>query len=173
MNLSIKAPADSLGLTFAMWILRLWLGMRALITGVEKFAGTRQTDATVMIDGAANSYGLTQAGSEKVYAFSNYSGIPAALADKFAAEPLLPTWALGAYSFLLGPLLILFGLTLLLGVASRVTLLGMGLIYTSLTLGLILIKQDAGVAWLATHIILIVMALVLAPYNRFELLKKW
>ncbi|MEY3001479.1 MAG: hypothetical protein RL648_1693 [Verrucomicrobiota bacterium] len=155
-----------------MWILRLWLGLRSLLTGVEKFAGSRQSESAVMIDGSANAYGLTQASAEKVYSFSNYNGIPAALADKFAAEPLIPTWFLGIYNIVLGPALILLGLTLLLGVATRLTLLGMGLVYTSLTVGLILIKQDAGVAWLGIHILLVVLALVLAPYNRFELLKK-
>ena len=49
----------------------------------------------------------------------------------------------------------------------------MGLLYTSLTFGLILIKQDAGIAWLGTHIIMIVAALALAKYNRFAILKKW
>ena len=74
---------------------------------------------------------------------------------------------------ILGPALILLGLTLLLGIATRFSLFAMGLLYTSLTFGLILLKQDAGVAWLAAHVILIVMALALAQYNRFTILKKW
>jgi thiosulfate dehydrogenase [quinone] large subunit len=49
----------------------------------------------------------------------------------------------------------------------------MGLVYTSLTFGLILIKQDAGIAWLGVHIIMVVMALALAKYNKFAILKKW
>jgi thiosulfate dehydrogenase [quinone] large subunit len=49
----------------------------------------------------------------------------------------------------------------------------MGLVYVSLTFGLILIKQDAGVAWLGIHIILIVMALRLAPHNCLAVTKKW
>ena len=49
----------------------------------------------------------------------------------------------------------------------------MGLIYTSLTFGLILIKQDEGIAWLGVHIIIIVMALALVKYNKFAILKKW
>jgi thiosulfate dehydrogenase [quinone] large subunit len=69
--------------------------------------------------------------------------------------------------------LLILGLTLLLGIATRFTLFAMGLLYTSLTFGLILIKQDAGVAWLGIHILMIVAALALANYNRFALLKKW
>jgi thiosulfate dehydrogenase [quinone] large subunit len=49
----------------------------------------------------------------------------------------------------------------------------MGILYTSLTFGLILIKQDSGVAWLGIHILLIVAALTLVNYNRFEVIKKW
>jgi len=60
-----------------------------------------------------------------------------------------------------------------LGLATRFSLFAMGLVYTSLTFGLILIKQDAGVAWLGIHIIMIVLALALAKYNRFAILKKW
>jgi thiosulfate dehydrogenase [quinone] large subunit len=65
------------------------------------------------------------------------------------------------------------GLTLLLGLGTRISLFAMGLLYTSLTFGLILIKQDAGVAWLGIHIIMITAALALAKYNRFAILKKW
>jgi thiosulfate dehydrogenase [quinone] large subunit len=49
----------------------------------------------------------------------------------------------------------------------------MGLLYISLTWGLILINQDAGVAWLGVHMIMIVLMLSWAKHNRFELLKNW
>jgi thiosulfate dehydrogenase [quinone] large subunit len=45
----------------------------------------------------------------------------------------------------------------------------MGLLYVSLTVGLILIKQDSGIAWLAIHIGLIAYALTLTKYNRFAI----
>ena len=67
----------------------------------------------------------------------------------------------------------ILGLTVLLGIATRISLFAMGLMYTSLTFGLILLKQDAGVAWLGTHIIMIVIALVLAKHNRLAILNKW
>ncbi|MEX0325572.1 MAG: hypothetical protein AB3N33_05740 [Puniceicoccaceae bacterium] len=164
---------NDLGRTLAMLLARLWLALRSLQTGIEKFAGTRSSETAVTIDGAANTYGLTESASSKVYGISHYSGVPKALYDKFAAEPLIPGWFLGLYDLLLGPALLLLGLTLLLGIATRVSLFVMGLVYTSLTFGLILLKQDAGVAWLAAHVILIVMALSLANHNRFAILKKW
>ena len=69
--------------------------------------------------------------------------------------------------------LIILGLTILLGVASRVSLLLLGLIYISLTWGLILIKQDSGIAWLGIHVIIVAMALNWANHNRLCILKKW
>lgn len=173
MTLSENHHQDTLGSTLGMLLLRLWLAMRAIQTGIEKYAGTKTYDKEVTIDGAPNDYGLVEGGTEKVYALSNYNGVPAALQEKFSSEPLIPAFALNLYDIVLGPALILFGLTLLLGIATRISLFAMGLIYTSLTFGLILIKQDAGIAWLGIHIILIVMALALAKNNRFTILKKW
>ena len=104
----------------------------------------------------------------------------------FEKEPLLdvtlwtfkdpeksPITFLSIYGWILGPALILLGLTILLGIASRTSLFLLGLLYISLTWGLILINQSDGVAWLGTHMILIVMALALAEHNRFAILKKW
>lgn len=171
--MSADTQNDELGLSLAMLTLRLWLSMRAIQTGIEKFAGTKSVDSAVAIDGAPNAYGLTESSTAKTYALSNYNGVPAPLQDKFASEPLIPSWGLSIYDTVLGPALIILGLTLLLGVATRISLFAMGLLYTSLTFGLILIKQDAGVAWLGIHIIMITAALALAKYNRFAILKKW
>lgn len=164
---------QDLGLTLGMLTLRIWLAIRAIQTGIEKFAGMGTTAKAVTIDGAPNDYGLTQAASVKAYALSNYHGVPAPLYDKFAGEPLIPLWGLHLYDVILGPALLILGITLLLGIATRYSLFAMGLLYTSLTFGLILIKQDAGIAWLGIHIIMVVAALVLAKHNRFTILKKW
>lgn len=154
-------------------LIRLWLGLRALQTGIEKFAGVKTTDAPVTIDGAPNTYGLTESTGEKAYALGNYHGVPKALYEKFAGEPLIPGFFLNIYDIVLGPALLVLGITLLLGIATRISLFAMGLLYTSLTFGLILLKQDAGIAWLGVHIILIVIGLVLAQHNRLAILKKW
>jgi len=162
-----------LGLTLGMLTLRIWLAIRAIQTGIEKFAGMAQVSKPVAIDGAENAYGLTEAATAKAYAISNYQGVPGPLYEKFAGEPLIPGWGLDLYNIILGPALLILGFTLLVGIATRYTLFAMGLLYTSLTFGLILIKQDAGIAWLGTHIIMIAAALALANHNRFTILKKW
>lgn len=168
---SVNKPSNHLGDTLGILLLRLWLGVRAIQTGIEKFAGTHYTDQPVNIDGTTNAYGLTEAVAGKTYAFSNYKGIPESLAAKFSQEPLIPSWFITIYDWALGPLLLITGLFVLLGLALRYSLLAMGLLYTSLTFGLILIKQDAGIAWLGLHVLLIVTALKLANHNCFSLTK--
>ncbi len=165
-------PSD-LGATLGVLLLRVWLALRAIGSGIEKYAGTKVSDNPVMIDGTVNTYGLTEASSTKVYGFAYYHGVPPALMDKFAAEPLLPGFGLKVYDIILGPSLILLGVALLVGFATRCTLFAMGLLYTSLTFGLILINENSGVAWLGIHIALIALMLFYSKYNKFELTGRW
>lgn len=161
--------------TLAFLLLRGWLALRCILTGVEKF-GTYKTIQQPLIDpttGMADPSGAMLDVKVKVYALSNYSGIPAPLKSKFANEPLLPKFALTAFDHVLGPALIITGLMLLLGLGTRVSLFVQGLIYIALTAGLILIRQDDGVSWLAIHVALVAFALVLVKHNKFALLKKW
>ena len=127
----------------------------------------------IEIDGEAYDADLTEVASTKGYALDNYSGVPASMKDTFAGEPLMMGWALKIFDAVLGPALIILGITVLLGICSRVSLFLLGLIYVGLTWGLILIKQDSGVAWLGIHVIMIAMALNWANHNRLCILKKW
>jgi len=172
-NTSNSEPTHDLGSIFGFLILRIWLSVRAIITGLEKYAGTTSMDVPVDIDGAANAYGLTASESEKVYGLAHYHGVPEALMDKFQNQPLISSFGLGLFDALLGPALILFGVTLLLGVATRISLFAMGLIYVALTSGLIMIKQDAGIAWLGIHVLMVAFALFHVRYNRLAILKKF
>ena len=162
-----------LGATLGVLLLRIWLAMRAIVAGIEKYAGTIVSDKAVVIDGAVNSYGLTGASTTKVYGLAHYHGVPSALMEKFAAEPLLMGPALKLYDVILGPSLILLGVALLVGFATRFTLFAMGLLYASLTFGLILINENSGVAWLGIHIMIVALMLVYSRYNKFEITGRW
>ncbi len=168
-----QCASDNLGLAYAALLARVWLAVRAIQTGVEKYAGLKASDQAVNIDGKVNDYGLTASESVKHYSLDAYHGVPEALLKKFQGEPLMLKWALPLYDKVLGPALLVLGLTILVGFATRTSLFLLGLLYISLTWGLILIKEDGGVAWLGIHMILIVMALMLARHNRFALMKKW
>ena len=165
---------ESYASTCAFLLLRLWLGMRAIITGLEKFAG-KVSEQKPLLDefGQPDINGTMVAVDHKVYALKYYQGIPAALHSKFAAEPLLPEFLMKPYGALLGYVLIIAGLTLVLGIATRTSLFIHGLIYISLSFGLVLINESGGVAWLAIHLLVVVAALRLAQYNRFALCKRW
>lgn len=161
--------------TLAFLILRGWLALRAIATGIEKF-GAYKTVQQALIDpttGQPDASGAMVDAKVKYYALANYSGVPAGLKGKFANEVLLPRFALSTFDHLLGPALIITGLMLLFGLGTRISLFVQGLIYIALTFGLILIKQDDGISWLGIHVALVALALMLAKYNKLALLKKW
>lgn len=166
--------ATSLANTFAFWTLRLWLGFRALLAGIEKYAGTVREQVPLLDEfGQPDINGTMVDVERKVYGLSHYHGLPKPLADQFAAEPLMPAWALSAYGAILGPLLILVGLTLLLGIVPRISLFVMGLIYVSLSIGLILLNESGGIAWLGVHVIMVVAALRLVAHDRGAIFPRW
>jgi thiosulfate dehydrogenase (quinone) large subunit len=161
--------------TYAFLILRLWLAVRSLFIGIEKYSSYRSV-AMPLIDpatGQPDASGVMVNVNLKSYALANYAGIPAALRDKFAHEPLFPKFALVAFDKMLGPAFILTGIMLLIGLGTRLSLLAQALLYIALTVGLVLIDQPDGVAYLGIHIGLVAGALLLAEHNRFVVTKKW
>ena len=161
--------------TFAFLVLRLWLGVRALFVGIEKYA-TYKSVAMPLIDpstGQPDASGVMVNVSVKSYALANYAGIPVGLRDKFAHDPMFPKFALTLFDRMLGPAFILTGLMLIIGLGTRVSLLIQGLLFIALTVGLILIDANDGVAYLGIHIGLVAAAFMLVQHNRFAVLKKW
>ena len=158
------------GRTLAVLVLRLWLGTRAVLAGLEKYSA-KITVQEPLLDatGQPDMSGAMLDVEKKVYGLNHYQALPEALQTRFAAEPLLPGFLTTPFYAALGPSLILLGLLLLLGVASRAVLFAMGALYTALTVGLMLIGQDAGVSWLAIHIGLVAAALALIDHNRLAL----
>jgi len=173
MNASDKS--DTLALTFGAWLARIWLAARAVQTGIEKFATTTQVERLTLVDGEPNDYGLMETVTVKAYSFDAYKGIPDGLMATFSDQPMIPGFMLPIYNAVLGPALIILGFTILLGIASRTSLFALGLLYVSLTWGLILMGNagQSGVAWLGTHVLIIIAALALHRHNRFCILKKW
>ena len=161
--------------TFAFLVLRLWLGFRALFVGIQKFAAYKSV-AMPLIDpstGQPDASGVMVNVSVKSYALANYAGIPVGLRDKFAHDPLFPKFALTLFDRMLGPAFILTGIMLIIGLGTRVSLLVQGLLFIALTVGLVLIDANDGVAYLGIHIGLVAAAFMLVQHNRFAVLKKW
>lgn len=129
--------------TAAFWLLRLFLGLRALLSGVEKFelGGT--------------------------YSFANYNTTMANMATGITSNSFLPLWSTKLFAMPLGYVLLLLGVALLLGLKTRLTLIVMGLVYVGLGFGLMAVQASDGVAWIGVYVGLIVGALLLVRHNRF------
>jgi len=160
--------------TNAFIILRLWLGVRALFTGLDKFAGVEISKVPLLDEfGEPDISGAMVEVKNTVYGFEHYKAVADSLHDAFVREPFLPQFMLTPYYAVLGYALVILGVTVLLGICTRVSLFLMGLLYVSLSFGLILIGQDAGIAWLGVHIIMVAMALSMAKYNRLQVFPKF
>ncbi len=168
-------PQYQWDLTSAFLVLRGWLGVRALLVGLQKY-GAYKAVSMPLIDsttGQPDASGVMVNVNVKSYAWANYAGLPASLADKFAHEPLLPKFMLTAFSQILGPLFILSGFMLLVGLGTRTSLVVQAVLYIALTAGLVLIDQSDGAAYLGIHMALVAAAFVLVSNNRFVVSKRW
>lgn len=131
--------------TAAFLLLRLFLGLRALLAGLEKFeAGGR-------------------------YSFEAYYQNMGRMASGITGASFLPLWATRPFAHSIGYLLLVLGMVLLLGIKQRLSLLAMGLVYVALAFGLMAVQESEGVAWLGVHVGLCAAALLLARHNRFAL----
>jgi thiosulfate dehydrogenase [quinone] large subunit len=131
--------------TGAFLLLRLFLGLRTLLAGVEKFE------------------------SQGSYSFSNYYNNMGRMAQGITGASFMPLWATKNFAYSLGFILTILGVALLLGLKTRLTLLITGLVYVGLSFGLMAVQEGEGVAWLAIHVGLIAGALLLVRYNRYVL----
>ena len=183
--------------TLAFWLLRFWLAARAIGTGLTKFIGKVEGEIPnpefeakikeTMADGLSRSEAMEIvtdvpekiSGTIDVISFSSYHGLPEKgpmTIETFSASPLMPSFMVEPYAAVLGYALVALGITVLLGICTRVSLFLMGLLYISLTWGFIILEPNmgpsaaAGIAYLGVHMVLIVAALLLADYNKFELL---
>lgn len=165
------APFDK---TLAFLLLRLWLAQRSIIAGLEKFSAQTTVKKPLLDEfGNPDISGAMLEVKQKAYGLGNYHGLPEPLVNAFRNEPLLPGFLLNIYAASLGYILIVTGLLLLLGVCTRTMLFVTGLIYISLTLGLMLINQNDGVAWLGLHVLITAVALTLASSNKYVLFNKF
>src|SRR5882757_36118 len=91
-TVEVSAPACTMEHTLAFLILRGWLAVRAILTGIEKFSAfkTIQKPFVDPTTGMEDPSGAMVEIKQKFYSLTNYSGVPQSLRDKFATEPMLP-----------------------------------------------------------------------------------
>ena len=93
------------------------------------------------------------------------------MATGITGASFLPLWSTKLFAMSIGYVLIALGVALLLGIKTRCSLLLMGLTYVALSLGLMVVQESDGVAWLGMHVILVAGGLVLVQHNRFALVR--
>ena len=131
--------------TQAFLVLRLFLGLRALLAGLEKFE------------------------SKGSYSFAGYYENMKRMATGITGASFMPLWSTKLFAMSIGYVLIALGLTILLGIKTRASLFFMGLTYVALSFGLMAVQESEGVAWLGMHVALVAGALILVQHNRYSL----
>ena len=130
--------------TCAFFLLRLFLGLRTLAAGVEKFE------------------------ANKSFSLSNYMENMNRMATAISNFSIIPLWAAKSFALSLGFILTLVGLAILLGIKSRISLFLGGLVYVGLGFGLMAVQEGEGVAWIGMQVLMFAVALVLVRHNRLE-----
>ncbi len=128
--------------TWAFLSLRLFLAFRWIISAIEKFELNNE------------------------YSFANYSTNMKRMAGGIAGSSFIPQALATPYAYSLGIITLVVGVLLLIGVRTRCMLILTALLYISLSLGLMAVDENEGVAWLAIHVALTAGALVLLRHNR-------
>ena len=131
--------------TAAFLLLRLFLGLRTLLAGLEKFE------------------------ANKSFSFSNYTENMTRMATGISNYSMIPLWAAKMFALSLGFLLVGLGAAILLGIKSRCSLFLAGLVYVGLAFGLMAVQEGEGVAWIGMQVLMFAVALVLVRHNRFAL----
>jgi thiosulfate dehydrogenase (quinone) large subunit len=137
---------DTCHLTAAFLLLRVFLGLRTLMAGIEKFE------------------------SGGVYSFANYYKNMGRMAQGITSASFMPLWMTQTFAHSLGYLLVVFGLSILLGLKTRIALFLGGLLYVGLGFGLMAVQESEGTVWIATYVAMFAGALALSRNNRFALL---
>ncbi len=141
-TVTTAAPLEYTG---AFLLLRLFLGLRTLLAGVEKYE------------------------ANKTYSFSNYYENMDRMATGIANNSFIPIWGAKLYAMSLGYVLTILGLALILGLKSRLTLFVTGLVYVSLGFGLMAVQEGEGVAWIGMQVLMFVVALLLVRNERLAI----
>lgn len=143
-----KNGESTLDLMLAALGLRIYIGLQLLFAGLDKF----------MADGKFGGLAAYK---------SNMHRIGSGISD----GSVMPSWMSIPYAMVLPWVLILCGIAILLGIKNRVSFFIAAMTYTSLSIGMALVREGDGVFQLGLYVALCAFALCLNKYNRFTLLK--
>jgi thiosulfate dehydrogenase [quinone] large subunit len=136
-------------LAFANLLLRLWIGLRLIFAGLDKFRAGSGEDATFSVE--------------------NYEKKMQAIANLTYQNGFLPENLCNLYAKPLGYLLLIGGIWAVIGLFSRLGLLFCGFVFLSLGVGLATLPDDAEVVYIGVHILVVAGALATNQHNKLSL----
>ena len=148
-------------LTWAMLLLRAWIGLRMLAAGIVKFKSVSPDgQMTIKLE---NYYGDGSAGSGWVnHAFEpfwKYGGLPEPMARLYTSS--------------LGWLMLLGGFLIFFGITNRLALVFGAAVMLSLSFGLFTLDDSQEIGYIAAQFGLFVAAIALAKHNRLMVFGKF
>jgi uncharacterized membrane protein YphA (DoxX/SURF4 family) len=135
---------------YAHLILRLWVGCRLLFAGLDK---------------------MREKGGEKSFGFQwigkSMEPIVTTMSDNVG--PWMPSFSIKMYALILPYALLIGGVWVILGFANRIGLLFGGLIFVSLSVGLMSMPDDTEAVYRGIEVAITALALMTAAHNTFTL----
>ncbi len=142
-------PKIQWNLVFANLLLRLWVGLRLIGAGLDKFRAGDGTSATFNLE--------------------NYKTKTGAIAKLTADHGFLPQSLCDAYAQPLGYILIAAGLWAVVGLFLELGLLFAGFVVLSLGVGLATLPDDTEVVLIGIHVLIIAAALATSRHKSLSL----
>lgn len=141
---------SSLHLTFANLLLRLWVGLRLFMAGVDKFRDG---------DGAENvSFNM-----------ENYAIKTGRIAKLMAENSFIPEKLCGPYAQGIGFALLATGAWVVIGLFTEIGLLMAGLVLLSLGFGLAALPDDTEVVYIGVSVLIVAAALATCRHKQISL----
>ena len=168
-----QTAMNSLGLAFGALLIRLWIGMRLLFAGLEKWKNkvtveveekvtdpnTRE-ETVEIVQQTFWRYDVFAENSKEIYN-ANMGRITSNMNN----DSPLRLWMIEQYAGMLGWMLLIVGAWVLIGLASRAALIAAGFVFLSLTFGLATIGADPEIVERGIEVGLVAGALALARYQ--------
>jgi hypothetical protein len=175
-----EASIPALNLTFAFWLLRLFMGMRLIMSALEKMGyfvgkGTATISEALKLDAWFGRSGLgTKVEVDGKEAFLNMGfgdGKMWPIAKAMLDYSLLPAWMIKPFMIGLPYAMLVSGLLILLGLFNRLGWFLAGLIWFSLAFGQMLLPDEGTVQQLGLYVFVCALALTMINHNRIRLTK--
>jgi uncharacterized membrane protein YphA (DoxX/SURF4 family) len=182
LDKSVCCPA--LNLTLAFLLLRLFMGMRLVLSGFEKMGyfvakGTATFKEALTLKewlgDPAKGQGLgsmVEEGGASVLLNQGFGGGKMwPIAKAMLENTLLPAWMIKPFLICLPYAMVVSGLLILLGLFNRAAWWVAGLIWFSLAFGQMLLPDEQTIQWLGLYVFVCALALAIVEHNRVRLTK--